>query len=82
MKKDLLEKILFITREEGGVADPLKENVAFVPIYNRGIEGFSKKEISDHVKFLKDEGFIEAINFPTLDGDQWHPEKIIQDFDD
>lgn len=82
MKKELLEKILTITREIGGIADPSKENVGFVPIYNSGIEGFSKQEISDHVKFLYEKGCIEARNIPTLSGDQWHPEKIIQKFDD
>ena len=50
-------------------------------IYNGGIEGFSNKEISDHVKFLKDEGFIEAINLQSFEGDKWHPEKILKDLD-
>ena len=81
MNRSLLERIWSITREEGGVADPSKENVGFVGIYNRGIEGFSNKEISDHVKFLKDEGFIEAINLQSFEGDEWHPEKILKDLD-
>ena len=82
MNRDLLKQIWSITREEGGIADPSKQNVGFVGIYNRGIEGFSNKEISDHVEFLKDEGFIEARNYPTLDGDRWHPEKILRNLDD
>lgn len=81
MDNSLLKRILIITKKEGGIADPSKENVGFVAIYNMGIEGFSNEEISDHVKFLKDKGFIEARNIPTLSGDQWHPEKVIQDFD-
>lgn len=82
MKRELLKKILSITKEEGGIADPSKENVGFVGIYNRGIEGFSDQEISDHVEFLYQEGFIEARSDKTLDGVKWYPEKIIQDFDD
>ena len=81
-KKDLLEKIKSITKEKGGIADPSKENVGFVDIYNMGIEGFSDKEILDHVKFLYQEGCIEAISDKTLDGEKWYPQKIIQDSDD
>ena len=82
MKKDLLERILSITREVGGIADPSKHNAGFVPIYNSGIKGFSDEEISDHVKFLYQKGFIEARIDKTFEGEKWYPEKIIQDFDD
>ena len=78
MNRGLLKQIWSITRKEGGIADPSKQNVSFVSIYDRGIEGFSDKEISDHVKCLKDKGVIEARNFPSLDGDKWHPEKILR----
>ncbi|MCY3826842.1 MAG: hypothetical protein OXG10_05625 [Candidatus Dadabacteria bacterium] len=50
--------------------------MGFVGIYNMGIEGFSDEEISDHVKYLHQEGFIEARNVPSLDGDKWHPERV------
>ena len=79
INRDLLKQIWSITKEKGGIADPSKENVGFVNIYNMRIEGFSDKEISGHVKYLKDEGFIEAINFPVFEGDKWHPEKILKD---
>ena len=77
MDKSLLKRILSITREEGGIADPSKENVGFVGIYNRGIEGFSDQEISDHVEFLYEEGCIEARSDITFDGVKWYPEKFI-----
>ena len=82
MDKSLLKRILSITKEKGGIADPSKHNATFVAIYNMGIEGFSDQEISDHVEFLYQEGFIEARSDETLDGVKWYPEKIIQDFDD
>lgn len=81
MDKSLLKRILSVTRKEGGIADPLKHNVGFAAIYNMGIEGFSSKEISDHVEFLYRKGFIEARSIKSLDGEKWYPEKIIQDFD-
>ena len=77
MDNSLLERILSITKEKGGIADPSKENAGFVAIYNMGIEGFSDKEISDHVKFLKDEGRIQARKYTSFDGDRWYPEKFI-----
>lgn len=82
MDKSLLKRILSITREKGGIADPSKENLGFVNIYNMKIEGFSDQEISDHVEFLYQRGFIEARSDITFDGVKWYPEKIIRDFDD
>ena len=67
IEESLLKEIWSITREEGGIADPSRHNAGFVAIYDRGIEGFSDEEISDHVKLLKDAGFIEARNIPSLD---------------
>ena len=75
MNRDLLKKIQSITRKEGG-------DVPFVSIYNREVEGFSDEEISDHVKYLKDEGVVEAISDKTLDGEKWYPVKILRNLDD
>ena len=54
----------------------------FVSIYNREVEGFSDEEISDHVKYLKDEGVVEAISDKTLNGEKWYPVKILRNLDD